>query len=550
MPIISSDRCVSWMLGTDVGVRGGIPTNYTKFGSTIAAGSSSATIQAALDAAGAAASDGAGKYVLCDVGSYTITTALSVPSNVILRGSGEVGASPTIFAKTAASSIVAIGGGSSLGSQVNINSGYTKGSTQIVTASDMSLSAGDFIGITQDNESWVFDPDGTVQAIYALYRVEPGSSGTTVNIWPALLYGSTGFNPKAQKFTSTFTRNAGVEGIQFQPSGGTVGFPVLFQAAYNCWAKNCYMPNLPDRGVHMKQSLACEITHFDFNGTTSTSDGYGVVLDNQDKGNNAIAVYNCYFSGLRHGIITSGQQGSMFAYNYTVNENQQMGITGQTPGLNVSHAAEGMMSLWEGNYGNSLTSDQIHGGAAYQTLWRNRFHGNDNYYNLGKGATVLLMQGSYYWNFVGNTLGDPLPGTYWPSGGTSFYRYKFTGAQWNAALATDFGGMYMLGYVSGSTLDAAVASTAFFYSNFDYWNASQQDTGVTPIDNSLCFASKPSWFGNLAWPPFDPASPIVYGDAGASSIPAGYRYINGFDPPSSIGRALSARTNRAINIAS
>jgi hypothetical protein len=44
---------------------------------------------------------------------------------------------------------------------------------------------------------------------------------------------------------------------------------------------------------------------------------------------------------------------------------------------------------------------------------------------------------------------------------------------------------------------------------------------------SLYQSAKPAWFGNLAWPPFDPASPKLSYEA----IPAGYRYVNGKEAP-------------------
>jgi hypothetical protein len=49
-----------------------------------------------------------------------------------------------------------------------------------------------------------------------------------------------------------------------------------------------------------------------------------------------------------------------------------------------------------------------------------------------------------------------------------------------------------------------------------------------PFTNSLYLASKPGWWGSGAWPPFDPNNPSA---ASVGSIPAGYRYLHGVDPP-------------------
>ncbi|MBP6837076.1 MAG: hypothetical protein KA190_07220, partial [Kofleriaceae bacterium] len=40
-------------------------------------------------------------------------------------------------------------------------------------------------------------------------------------------------------------------------------------------------------------------------------------------------------------------------------------------------------------------------------------------------------------------------------------------------------------------------------------------------------AGKPAWFGSLAWPPVDTASPA---SDDPTVIPAGYRYVHGQDP--------------------
>ncbi len=60
------------------------------------------------------------------------------------------------------------------------------------------------------------------------------------------------------------------------------------------------------------------------------------------------------------------------------------------------------------------------------------------------------------------------------------------------------------------------------------WDAAISDHA---IPNSYFRSSKPLWFGNLPWPPFDPANPPgALNDANLCRIPAGYRYVHGTDP--------------------
>lgn len=511
-----------------MGVRNGIPTGYSKHGATLAAGTSTATIQAALDAANAA---GGSRYVLLGAGTFAMSGRLTIPTGVLLTGSGQTSTILTISGDLA----IYFSGSGSPGSQISITAGFTKGSTNITSTSDMSLTVGDFVLISQDDDADVYKPDGGTQHNTFTCRVEAGSSGTSINLWPAIPY-AVGANPKAAKIASSaMVQNAGVSNLKILASDSGVTYNILMAAAYGCWVENVQLGDIYSYGVYVKQSLGCEIKHLDIYNTYAGADGYGVDLDNQDKGNCAIAVYNCIFSGLFHSIITSGQQACAFGHNYSVNEHRG-GSVYQTPGLNVSHNACGNQSIWEANIANSVWQDQIHGNAINETFLRCWFHGNDEYnsgaYNLSKGAMFELQTGAYYYNVVGCILGDTLNGPYWTAG-TSFYKYDFTAAEWIAASAANFGGMYILGFDGSGTLEAKVGSTITRYTNFDYWHNATQNTGAFTFEDSLMFSSKPTWYGNLAWPPFDPSSPPTYSVRNLSKIPAGYRYWNSGNDPTS-----------------
>ena len=63
--------------------------------------------------------------------------------------------------------------------------------------------------------------------------------------------------------------------------------------------------------------------------------------------------------------------------------------------------------------------------------------------------------------------------------------------------------------------------------NWNYLDNTMQSLGGDTLPDSLYLSGKPTWFGTLAWPPFDP----VAGTQGHTRIPAGYRFVNGVDPP-------------------
>jgi hypothetical protein len=73
--------------------------------------------------------------------------------------------------------------------------------------------------------------------------------------------------------------------------------------------------------------------------------------------------------------------------------------------------------------------------------------------------------------------------------------------------------------------------------------STQEDAPASSLPKSLYYPSKPAWFGDLAWPPFDPFSP----NQDHSAIPAGKRFVSGtYMPSPSVPIASSAPSNVRI----
>jgi hypothetical protein len=76
-------------------------------------------------------------------------------------------------------------------------------------------------------------------------------------------------------------------------------------------------------------------------------------------------------------------------------------------------------------------------------------------------------------------------------------------------------------------LDLDVQGTVIDKGNYLYGTTgaagSMSSLGGDTLPASLFLVSKPSWFGSLAWPPFDPANPNA---SSYAAIPAGYRFAN------------------------
>jgi hypothetical protein len=178
------------------------------------------------------------------------------------------------------------------------------------------------------------------------------------------------------------------------------------------------------------------------------------------------------------------------------------------------------MNLFEGNVTPNFYFDNTWGSNSHTTVFRNRVTG----WQAGKtlNTHALSMEAhSRSNNVVGNIIGtdgyhtvyeSPLNGTY-------------TGA----------GALYKLGYwtSNGGSLnnyDAAVHTTLLRHANYDTVNdrvlycdsdggpGCQGGNASRTLPDSLYLGSKPAWFGNCVWPPFNPVG------AAANDLPAKLRF--------------------------
>jgi hypothetical protein len=84
-----------------------------------------------------------------------------------------------------------------------------------------------------------------------------------------------------------------------------------------------------------------------------------------------------------------------------------------------------------------------------------------------------------------------------------------------------------------STVDPDYPGSTYVKGNYFAWTGggnaipAEEALGGDTLPDSLIHSAKPSWFGSLTWPAFDPTSPGTLGQDGWVRIPAGYRYVNG-----------------------
>lgn len=71
-----------------------------------------------------------------------------------------------------------------------------------------------------------------------------------------------------------------------------------------------------------------------------------------------------------------------------------------------------------------------------------------------------------------------------------------------------------------------------------------ESLGSDTLPTSLFRSAKPDWFGDRAWPVFDPASPGTITQTGWERLPAGYRYVNNAEPGAGGGGSANATINQ------
>jgi hypothetical protein len=112
--------------------------------------------------------------------------------------------------------------------------------------------------------------------------------------------------------------------------------------------------------------------------------------------------------------------------------------------------------------------------------------------------------------------------------------------------------IWVFGYNGGGAYDPLTKATAWRHMNWDAVTSTNNGvvwgTNSYTLPDSLYLASKPAYFGALTWPPVDPANPVY--SSSRTNIPAGYRFINGTNPPGAElgGPSLRSRLTGPTNV--
>lgn len=505
-----------------------IPTDRTQSGSTITAssGDRTSTIQTAINNAAA------NTFVLLGPGTFNITS-LTLKSGVTLRGSGKT-ATILHFTNGSASYGIRFSSSSvSLGSSVNLSSGYTQGSTTIVTSSAHGWSAGDYVMFNQTANPSGDPPvtnnglalDGKQPAHLIRIAAVPNSTTVTLDV-PLAMTLDASKSPTGKKLSGTLTLGAGLENLKMDTLSvlnccGSQGTLCLWGSS-NSWIKNIEVEGigrltLSGQGVY-RATIRSNDLH---NNPPPRSPNYGYAFwVGPGFFCNSLVEDNAIYDNHSGYIINGPAVANVFGYNYATDlESAESSPNSNTQAI-YWHGDEPMFNLWEGTHIDGATTggddDVYGGGAAYNTFFRNKLHyRTDHTQQMACYGAVNNRNVKH--NVIGNILGLP---------GARYYEYSdlFSGVSMIYAWLPNVGG--------------TSRSTLLRHANYDYYHNAQvwcTDAGEIgcqggssdhTLSNSLYLTSAPLWWcAESTWPPVNPAGgseALRY-----SKIPAKIRYEGG-----------------------
>jgi hypothetical protein len=236
---------------------------------------------------------------------------------------------------------------------------------------------------------------------------------------------------------------------------------------------------------------------------------------------------------------------NVYLYNYVTNAYYTASANFLMAGAQP-HDKHVYMELYEGNHIPKFDADFIHGSHSHEVLYRNRITGYESFsYPSGPTANnlvcVSIQLTNRFFSSIGNILGTVgIYSNYQSIPGSHASKAIYEIGLENTAYGMSWGD------------DAQTMATLYRHMDYDTITAgitySSTNADVT-LPSSLYYSSKPSWWGSLPWPPFNPSN-VTAAALSPTNIPAGYRLVYGVEPPadggggSGTGTTVNTRTLR------
>jgi len=442
-------------------------------------------------------------------GSFPIAGKLllgDAPMGITLRGSGpdqtELVSTDTIAIELGASIMTPL--------DVAIVGGTQKASERIELASiPPEIAVDTIVMIDRENDPELVHevtPSGTRRMTQV--AIVTAVEGNEIAIEPPLV-----FDFSADPHLTVLTqagRFHGVEDLSIERSGASgLKGTYFLQQCYGCWLRNVESHVPPAYHIVATNTLRCEARDMYLDDSqTYGHDNGGVVLYGNNTGWKI--ENNVFFRNFPAIELNGSSNGNVIAYNYS--SDVRGGEEGEWDmaacDFNDNHSPHNLMNLYEGNVGTMFMSDGYFGSSSHGTLFRNHFGAAHPTYPTGNRQAVSLKRWAYYYNVVGNVLGDDD----WPANG----EYEIE-TEYGYDIAT----IYQLGFpnignnsltpgdgASPQGIDAHVKETILRHANWDYDNADvvwDPAIAETTLPSSLVYGGAPAWWPDTTpWPPIGP----------------------------------------------
>jgi hypothetical protein len=544
------------------GIYGGVPPDSAgattfpngvgpaiQHGSTIGAGASAATIQAALAAAGAVATKTSRRFVKLGAGTFTVSGGLNIPSYVILRGTMSGATRQTILRQSGGGAAISIWGAGSRdnwGTIRNVVGVANQGDSTITLDNASNINVGDIITIDHlrdgsyagpTNGVGTYSPPNRGNFVWTLssmwYQRQPYStgagtdflfpdsddwrfisqhcevlakSGNTLTIYDAAnrrgspLHTTFYLTPQVYRCSGSHTdvrRYAGVEDLVIHPSGTNGDRVIAINGAAFCWVKNVEVNGAAQTwaGRHCQlysQTYRCEVRDSYFHESGNYNQGgnaYGINISGSENliENNVVMKLN------KPIVLECSNGGNVIAYNY-VDEAVIGSLSGTWQEAAIStHASFCHHELFEGNWTPNIGPDSTHGNNGWNTIFRNFCRGRNGSNQASGYRRAIFVDG---WQMPVNSIGNVL---FYPGSGV---QNQITASR----SASDMGYATSLGYVGVSQ------SSVYLIGSNSWVVGNGTKKGADYMDNGMSFANfhrhlDYDYFSNSQYR--NPANPVV-----------------------------------------
>jgi hypothetical protein len=514
---LPSSRAIPWLCGSDLWNKGVLPdyaqiTCSPLYGDNV--NDDAARIQNGINAAAA------NTAVYLPAGTYYVNGAITLKSNVVLRGAG---ASGTILRLGPNGHITTSGANKS--SACNFMGTPQKGDTLLTLQTSSQANAGDWISIFSDDDPLLVTAtgangvctwcgEGGNNCIQQIVKVV-AKNGSVITISKPLYY-TLFTNPRFKRYTFG-TQYAGVENLKLWGAVDIGTYPmILLNGCLYCWARGVETDSAGSQNSAshciLQWSYGCEVRDSYFHDAYSSAGGvnYGVhfYFVNSDH-----KVENNIFRHNRHSVVfEGGGAGCAVLYNY-IDDNYTNDLT-YLGNSCYNHGAHPYMNLFEGNIISHIVADDTWGSSSHCVVFRNWLWGDETGTgvpgfppNSGYVAIDVFDKNSYY-SFVGNVLGILGKHTNW-SNATLRPAALSPYPSYSAPVVYNYA--------------PSISTTSLNHGNYDYktngvayWEGGSDHV----LKNSLYYSSAPAWWcSEIPWPAIGPDVGAIHND-----IPAKRRY--------------------------